>query len=133
MRKLLGLIGFAMLVLVVNTPVAHPSFAAAATPPVSGVVLMPPLVQLYGHITLINCYANSNSIYAVVELRDTPGKSIVVRTSEPRLQSLLETALATGNHISFVGQGVIVQSPPRGGTWNMEVYSIDEVTVYNKK
>lgn len=133
MSRTLRVIGLAMLVLFLNTPLLQIGFAATTIPPVSGVVLMPPLVQLYGHVTLINCYANSNSCYAVIELRDTPGKSIVVRTSEQRLQSLLETGLATGNLISFVGQGVIIQSPPRGGTWNMEVYSIDEVTVYNKK
>ncbi len=122
-----------ILLLLLTTSLLQTGYAAPAPPPVSGVVLMPPNVQLFGHVSLINCYAPSNSCYAVVELRDTPGKSIVIRTAETRLQSLLETALATGNLIAFVGQGVLVQSPPRGGTWNMEVYSIDEITLYNKK
>lgn len=133
MSILLRAISLSMLVLFLNTPLAQTSFAASTTQPISGVVLMPPTVQLFGHVTLINCYALSNSCYAVIELRDTPGKTIVVRSSEQRLQSLLETALATGNLIAFVGQGTFFQSPPRGGTWNMDVYSIDEVTVYNKK
>jgi hypothetical protein len=121
------------LLLLLTTSLLPAGYAATAVPPVSGVVLMPPNVQLFGHISLINCYVLSNSCYAVVELRDTPGKSVVIRTTETRLQSLLETALATGNLIAFVGQGVLVQSPPRGGTWNMEVYAIDEVTLYNHK
>ncbi|HWR09546.1 hypothetical protein [Sporomusa sp.] len=133
MSILLRAISLSLLVLVLNLPIAQNGFSATATQPVSGVILMPPLVQQFGHVTLINCYALSNSCYAVVELRDPPGKTIVVRSSEQRLQSLLETALATGNLIAFVGQTVFVQSPPRGGTWNMEVYSIDEVTLYNKK
>ena len=121
------------LLLLLTTSLLPAGYAATAVPPVSGVVLMPPNVQLFGHISLINCYVLSNSCYAVVELRDTPGKSVVIRTTETKLQSLLETALATGNLIAFVGQGVLVQSPPRGGTWNMEVYAIDEVTLYNHK
>jgi hypothetical protein len=133
MSILLRVISLSMLVLFLNTPLAQTSFAASTTQPISGVVLMPPTVQLFGHVTLINCYALSNSCYAVIELRDTPGKTIVVRSSEQRLQSLLETALATGNLVAFVGQGAFFPSPPRGGTWNMDVYSIDEVTVYNKK
>ncbi|WP_371378673.1 hypothetical protein [Sporomusa aerivorans] len=131
MSKLLRAVSLALLLL--TTPMLAAGQAATAVPPVSGVVLMPPNVQLFGHVSLINCYALSNSCYAVVELRDTPGKSVVVRTAETRLQSLLETALATGNLIAFVGQGVLVQSPPRGGTWNLEVYAIDEVTLYNRK
>lgn len=123
----------AVLFLLLMTSLLQTGYAAAATAPVTGVALMPPNVQLFGHVSLINCYVLSNSCYAVVELRDTPGKSVVIRTAETRLQSLLETALATGNLIAFVGQGVLVQSPPRGGTWNMEVYAIDEITLYNRK
>lgn len=133
MRYLVRASRLFLLVLFFSIPFVQTGFAAPGPQPVIGVVLMPPAVHLYGHVALINCYAPANSFYAVIDLRDTPGKSIVIRSAEQRLQSLLETALATGNLVSFVGQGVFVQSPPRGGTWNMEVYQIDEVTVYNKK
>ncbi|SCM81567.1 conserved exported hypothetical protein [uncultured Sporomusa sp.] len=132
MRILLKAISLGLLILLLNLPLTQRHSDATAAPPVSGVVLMSPLVELSGHVMLINCYAPSNSCYAVVELRAPSGKAIVVRTSEPRLQSLLETALATGKLISFVGQNILSPSPPRGGNWNMEVYSIDEITLYNK-
>lgn len=135
MSRLLRVISLSILVLVLDIPLPQAAFAATATQPVSGVVLMSPTVQLFGHVTLIDSYAFSSgtACYAVLELRDVPGKSIVVRPAGERLQSLLETALATGNLVAVVGQGVSISPPPRGGTWNMEVYSIDEVALYNKK
>ncbi|MCM0760540.1 MULTISPECIES: hypothetical protein [Sporomusa] len=132
MNIVLKAISLGLLILFLNLPLTQTHSAATVNQPVSGVALMPPMVQLSGHVTLINCYAPSNSCYAVIELREPPGKAIVVRTSEQKLQSLLETALATGKLISFVGQNVMIASPPRGGTWNMEVYAIDEITLYNK-
>jgi hypothetical protein len=93
---------------------------------------MPPTVQLFGHVKLIDGYVRGSFIgcYGVIELRDTPGKTVVIIPSDQRLRSLLETALATGNTISFVGQGVKSSPPPRGGSWNMDVYNIDEITLY---
>lgn len=66
-------------------------------------------------------------------LRDPPGKLVAVLTSEPRLQSLLETALATGNLIAFLGQKLSNPPTPRGGTWAVEVYSMDGVILYTMK
>ena len=60
------------------------------------ILQLPPQVAFVGHVegivltTFVGCYA-------VVVLSDSPGKEIGVVTSEQRLQSLLETALATGN------------------------------------
>jgi len=59
-------------------------------------------VELFGHVTLVEGYALSGftGCHALVALRDTPGKTVAVLTSEVRLQSLLETLLG------FFDQGV---------------------------
>jgi hypothetical protein len=92
-------------------------------------------VELFGHVTLVEGYALPSYVgcHALVALRDTPGKTIAVLTSEQRLQSLLETALATGNLIAFWGQKLSSPPTPRGGTWTVDVYGIDGVILYNMK
>ena len=94
-----------------------------------------PHVELFGHVTLVEGYALTSftGCHALVALRDTPGKTVAVMTSEQRLQSLLETALDTGNLIAFLGQKLARPPTPRGGTWAVDVYSIDGVILYNFK
>jgi len=58
---------------------------------------------------------------------------VAVLTTEHRLQTLLETALATGNLIAFWGKKLSKPPTPRGGTWAVDVYSIDGVILYNMK
>ena len=62
-------------------------------------------VELFGHVTLVHGYALTTFIgcYALVALRDPPGTTVAVLTSDHRLQGLLETALATGYLIAFHG------------------------------
>ena len=81
------------------------------------------------------CTANLTyaGCHGLVALRDTPGKTVAVLTSESRLQSLLDTALTTGNLIAFIGQKLLNPPTPRGGTWSVDVYSIDGVILYNMK
>ncbi len=94
-----------------------------------------PSVELFGHVTLVEGYAVQGYIgcHALVSLRDQPSVTVAVLTTEHRLQSLLETALATGNLIAFRGQ--LLQNPPTplGGTWSVSVYSIFGVILYNTK
>ncbi len=92
-------------------------------------------VELFGHVTLVEGYALSNytGCHALVALRDSPGKTIAVLTTEQRLQSLLETALATGNLIDCWAQHLANPPTPRGGTWAVDVYSIDGVILYSWK
>lgn len=94
-----------------------------------------PTVELFGHVTLVEGYDLPSYVgcHALVSLRDTPGKTVAVLTSEPRLQSLLEAALTSGNLIAFWGQKLSSPPTPRGGTWSVEVYSIDGVIFYNMK
>jgi hypothetical protein len=89
--------------------------------------------ELFGHVTLVQGYALAayTGCHALVALRDTPGKTIAVLTSELRLQSLLETALATGNLIAVWGWKLSNPPTPAGGTWTVDVYSIDGVILYN--
>jgi hypothetical protein len=96
---------------------------------------LPKTVELFGHVTLVEGYALAAYIgcHALVALRDTPGKTVAVLTPEQRLQSLLETALATGNLIAFWGQKLANPPTPRGGTWAVDVYNIDGVILYNMK
>ena len=92
-------------------------------------------VELFGHVILVEGYAlpNFNGCHALVTLRDTPGKTIAVLTTDQGLQSLLETALATGNLIDFYGSKLTNPPTPRGGTWASDVYGIDGVILYNMK
>lgn len=98
-------------------------------------VISLPTVELFGHVTLVEGYSVSDFIgcHALVALRDTPGKTIAVLSSEQRLQSLLETALATGNLIAFWGQKLVNPPTPMGGTWNVDVYGIKAVILYSMK
>lgn len=90
-------------------------------------------VQLFGHVTLVEGYhlPKYTGCHALVKLRDQPGKTVAVLTKEVRLQSLLETALSTGNLICFWGKRLLNPPNPRGGTWNVPVYVIDGVILYN--
>lgn len=90
-------------------------------------------VELFGHVTLVEGYALANytGCHALVALRETPGKTVAVMTSEVRLQSLLETALATGNLIAFLGTRLAFPPTPRGGAWAVDVYGIDGVILYS--
>ena len=90
-------------------------------------------VELFGHVTLVEGYAvpSFTGCHALVALRDTPGKTVAVLTSEVRLQSLLESALDTGNLIAFDGHKLTNPPTPRGGTWSVDVYSIDGVILYD--
>ncbi len=96
---------------------------------------LPRPVELFGHVMLVEGYALTNytGCHALVALRDTPGKTVAVLTTEQRLQSLLETALATGNLIAFWGTKLLNPPTPRGGTWSVDVYAIDGVILYNMK
>jgi hypothetical protein len=92
-------------------------------------------VELFGHVTLVEGYALASFIgcHALIALRDTPGKTVAVLTGQQRLQTLLEAALETGNLIAFWGQKLVNPPTPRGGSWTVEVYSIDGVILFNSK
>ena len=94
-----------------------------------------PTVELFGHVTLVQGYGLSSYVgcHALVALRDTPGKAVAVLTSEPRLQSLLEGALATGNLVGLRGRRLKHPSAPLGGTWTVDVYGADSVILYNTR
>ncbi len=92
-----------------------------------------PPVELFGHVILVEGYALTGytGCHALVALRDTPGKTVAVLTTEVRLQSLLETALDTGHLIAFLGTLQTNPPTPRGGTWAVDVYAIDAVILYS--
>lgn len=92
-------------------------------------------VQLFGHVTLVEGYAlpNYNGCHALVKLRDQPGKTIAVMTKNHKLQTILETALATGNLMCVWAKKLTNPLAPRGGTWNLDVYRINGIILYNMK
>jgi hypothetical protein len=92
-------------------------------------------VELFGHVTLVEGYAltNFNGCHALIALRDMPGKTVAVLTSQHRLQTLLETGLSTGNLVAFFGQKLTNPPTPRGGTWGVDVYGIDGIILYSMK
>jgi hypothetical protein len=94
-----------------------------------------PTVGFFGHVTLVEGIGLTNFVgcYAVVALRDTPGKEVGVVTSEQRLQSLLETALATGNLIAFSGHQLAYTPWGGPGTAADDLYGINLVTLYSSK
>jgi hypothetical protein len=94
-----------------------------------------PSVELFGHVTLVEGYVVTNFVgcHALVSLRDVAGKTVAVLTTEERFQSLLETALATGNLIAFRGQKLTNPPTPLGGTWAVDVYGIYGLILYNMK
>jgi hypothetical protein len=104
---------------------------------VTDIISLPIVTEelLYGHVSLIEGIILPPTFvgcYAVVALRDTPGTDVGVVTSEQRLQSLLETALATGSLMGFVGHKIPVT--PWGATAGLDLYAIDKtVIVYAPK
>ena len=92
-------------------------------------------VELFGHVTLVEGYDVPGYVgcHALVALRDSPGKTVAVMTTAQRLQSLLETALSTGDLIAFWGHRLTNPPTPMGGTWAVEVYGIYGVILYNMK
>lgn len=95
----------------------------------------PGAVELFGHVTLVEGYALPNFVgcHALVALRDTPNKTVAVLTRNQNLQTVLETALATGNLVAFWGRRNPSPPTPMGGTWAVEVHDISAVTLYNGK
>lgn len=90
-------------------------------------------VEMFGHVILIEGYslADFSGCHALVSLRNTPDKTVAVLTTSHRLQTLLETALSTGNLIAFFGEKLDNPPTPRGGTWTVDVYSTDNVILYS--
>ncbi|MBD0371003.1 MAG: hypothetical protein ICV60_09225 [Pyrinomonadaceae bacterium] len=92
-----------------------------------------PAVELFGHVTLVEGYAlpQFQGCHALVTLRDKPGGTVAVLTSAHNLQTLLETALSTGNLIAFRGSKPANPPTPLGGTWIVDVYLIDSAILYS--
>ena len=87
----------------------------------------------YGHVRLVEGIVLPSFVgcWAVVVLRDTPGKEVGLITTEQRLQSLLETALATGFLIEFGGHSVATLPWAPGAAADVDMYKVTGVTVYN--
>jgi hypothetical protein len=89
----------------------------------------------FGHVRLVEGIVLPSFVgcWAVVGLRDTPGKEVGLITTEQRLQSLLETALATGNLLEFGGHQDARLPWASGAVADIDVYKITGVTLYSFK
>jgi hypothetical protein len=89
-----------------------------------------PRVPLFGYVRLIaaNTIPGYTDFYAIVDLRDTPGKAVAVITSEQKLQNALHTAFVTGNLIEM-----LVRQYVKNPGFDVDAYSIETVTVYPNK
>jgi hypothetical protein len=90
--------------------------------------------ELFGHVVLVEGYAlpTFHGCHALVALRDTPGETVAVLTTDPGLQSLLQTALQTSALIAFWGRRLANPPTPRGGSWAVDVYETDGIIVYDR-
>ena len=97
-----------------------------------------PPEQLFGNVILVEgydlpSYRGSGTFvgcHALVSLRDYPGTTVAVITESHRLQTLLETALATEHLIAFSGRKLGMPPTPLGGSWAVDVYGIYNVILY---
>jgi hypothetical protein len=95
---------------------------------------VPPTVELFGHVTLVESYETNGYIgcHALVALRDTPGTTIAVITTSERHQLQFDAALTTDNLIAFRGSLLTNPPTPLGGTWAVKVYgNVLSVILYN--
>jgi hypothetical protein len=95
---------------------------------------LPPQVAFAGHVRLVEGIVLTTFVgcYAVVVLNDPPGKEIGVVTSEQRLQSLLETALATGNLCTLNGYQIFHVPWAEETAVQNDLYRINIVSLYNQ-
>ena len=92
----------------------------------------PPQVAFAGHVRLVEGVVLTTFVgcFAVVVLND--GKEISVVTSEQRLQSLLETALATGNLMHCYGHQIFHVPWAEDTAVQNDLYAINIVELYNQ-
>ena len=95
---------------------------------------LPPQVAFAGHVRLVEGIVLPTFVgcYAVVVVSDSPGKEIGVVTSEQRLHSLLETALATGNLMHCYGHQIFHVPWAEDTAVQDDLYRINLVTLYNQ-
>ena len=97
-----------------------------------GVFKMGPLVQLFGHVILVQSFSTGtgDGAYCLVDLRDSP-ETVAVMTTKLQLQCTMETGLATGNLVTFTGRKYNNPPTPLGGSWSVDVYAPKSFAIYN--
>ena len=94
-----------------------------------------PYVQLIGHVGLINgfSYSGFTGCVADINLKGAPSRMIWVLTTDHHLQTLLETALATGNLVSATGQARSLPAEGPLAGMSGELFDLTGLTLYNSK
>jgi len=93
-----------------------------------------PWVQLMGHVHLVTGYAFASftGCGASITLKNDGSRTIWLLTSEHRLQTLLETALATGNQVAALAQARSIPSDGPLAGYSGEMFDLSELTLYGK-
>jgi hypothetical protein len=96
-------------------------------------VTTPVPVELVGHVAFVerNVPTNFNGMRALLKLRDPPGGTVVVVATQLRLQTLLVSALNSGNLIACLGERIAAPPVPQGRTQAVDVYAVDGVILYS--
>lgn len=94
-----------------------------------------PYSQLIGHVRLIKgiIHPNFTGCYASMHLRDAPRRQVYALTTDHRMQTLLETALATGYLVDVLAQARSVPSTAPLAGLSGEAFDISQVTLYSQK
>ena len=93
----------------------------------------PAPVELVGHVTFVerSTPTNLDGMRALLKLRDAPGTTVVVVTTQLRLQALLESALSSGNRIACLGTRLADPLAARGRARTTDLYTIDGAILYS--
>ena len=95
-------------------------------------VTTPAPVELVGHVAFVERSApNFNGMRALLKLRDPPGGTVVVVATQLRLQTLLVSALNSGNLIACLGARIDPPPVARGRTQAVDVYAVEGVILYS--
>ena len=107
----------------------QPQSAASVPAPVT----TPAPVELVGHVAFVerNAPTNFNGVRALLKLRDPPGGTVVVVATQLRLQTLLVSALNSGNLIACLGERIAPPPVPQGRTQAVDVYAVEGVILYS--
>jgi hypothetical protein len=108
----------------------QPQSAPASVP---ATVTTPAPVELVGHVAFVERSAptNFNGMRALLKLRGSPGVTVVVVATQLRLQTLLVSALNSGNLIACLGARIAPAPAPRGRTQAVDVYAVEGVILYS--
>jgi hypothetical protein len=92
-----------------------------------------PTEELFGHVTLVEVYETPTfrGAHALLALRDTPGKQVMIFTRDTRMTALLLQALATKFQVAIWSRKLTAPLLPLGGTPSVDQYGTSGGILYS--